>query len=212
MDSISKAIIILRWKSNTQVDILSRKLTQKCDVTEQRMAVKFVLAPKVNFWDVGFAVLTYIWSVWYEGYIIQVVWYFYWKRLPITLRFLFWWNVSWSLAAGIKCTFDTATFSNQFKFPILVCILQVLAATFCFNFMYITVITYSVYHKHMCIVTQSFDVFFRSWLPHYGVSWTHLPVYVTSELWNSSTCFIRWRPLPGCVRTSSGMLLWLTMR
>ena len=81
MNSISKAIITLRWKSNTQVDILSRKLTQKCDVTEQRMAVKFVLALKVNFWDVGFAVLTYIWSVWYEGYVIQVVRYFYWKRL-----------------------------------------------------------------------------------------------------------------------------------
>ena len=84
MNSISKAIIILCWKSNTQVEILSRKLAQKCDVTEQRMAVKFVLAPKVNFWNVGFSVLTYIWSVWYEGYVIQVVRYFYWKRLPNT--------------------------------------------------------------------------------------------------------------------------------
>ena len=84
MNSISKAIIILRWKSNTQVEILSRKLTQKCDVTEQRMAVKFVLAPKVNFWYVGFAVLTYILSVWYEGYVIQVVRHFYWKPLPNT--------------------------------------------------------------------------------------------------------------------------------
>ena len=116
MNSISKAIIILRWKSNTQEEILSRKLTQKCDVTEQRMAVKFVLAPKVNFWDVEFAVLTYTWSVWYEGYVIQVVRYFYWKRLTNT-PILVWWNVSWSLAAGITCTFDTATFSNQFKFP-----------------------------------------------------------------------------------------------
>ena len=84
MNSISKATIILRWKSNTQVEILSRKLTQKWDVTEQRIAVKVVLAPKVNFWDVGFAVLTYIWSVWYEGYVIQVVRYFDWKRLPNT--------------------------------------------------------------------------------------------------------------------------------
>ena len=49
MNSISKTIKNLRWKSNTQVEILSRKFTQKCDVTEQRMAVKFVLAPKVNF-------------------------------------------------------------------------------------------------------------------------------------------------------------------
>ena len=88
MNSISKAIIILRWKSNTQVEILSRKLTQKCDVTEQRMAVKFVLAPKVNFWDVRFAVLTYIWSVWYEGYVIQVVRYFFWKRQPNTPIFV----------------------------------------------------------------------------------------------------------------------------
>ena len=57
---------------------------QKCDVTEKRMAVKFVLAQKINFWDLGFAVLTYIWSVLYEGYVIQVVRYFYWKRLPNT--------------------------------------------------------------------------------------------------------------------------------
>ena len=84
MNSISKAIIILRWKSNTQVEILSRKLTPKCDVTEQRMAVKFVLAPKINFWDRRFAVFTYKWSVWYERYVIQVVRYFYWKRLPNT--------------------------------------------------------------------------------------------------------------------------------
>ena len=115
MNSISKAIIILRWKSNTQEEILSRKLTPKCDVTEQRTAVKFVLAPKINFWDGRFAVLTYKWSVGYESYAIQVV-HFSWKRLPNTpIHDLM--NVSWSHAAGTKCTFDIATFSNQFKFP-----------------------------------------------------------------------------------------------
>ena len=49
MNSISKEITILRWKSNTQVEIFSRKLTPKCDVTEQRRAVKFVLAQKSFF-------------------------------------------------------------------------------------------------------------------------------------------------------------------
>ena len=118
MNTISKAIIILRWKSNTQVEILSRKLTQKCDVTEQRMAVKFVLAQKVNFWDAGFAVLAYIWSVWYDGYVIQVVRYFYWKCLPNTPILVLMERIVISCSRHQVQVWHCHLFkSNQIKFP-----------------------------------------------------------------------------------------------
>ena len=45
MDSLGKAITILNEKKNTKVEFLSQKVTPKCDVTTQRIAVKFMLAP-----------------------------------------------------------------------------------------------------------------------------------------------------------------------
>ena len=57
MNSFSKKITILRWKSNGEVENLIKTWRQtKSDVTEQRMIVKFMLAPKIILWDVGFAV------------------------------------------------------------------------------------------------------------------------------------------------------------
>ena len=114
MNSISKAIIILRWKSNTQVEIFISKIDAKM---EQRMAVKFVLAAKVNFWDVGFAVVTYIWSVWYEGYVIQVVRYFYWKRLPNTPILVLMEHIVISCSRHQVHVWHCPPFSNQFKLP-----------------------------------------------------------------------------------------------
>ena len=43
-----KAITILCWNSNKSAEILCRKLTPKCNITEQRLAVEYVLAQKNN--------------------------------------------------------------------------------------------------------------------------------------------------------------------
>ena len=60
INSIRKAITILSEKSNAQKQILSRDLTQKCDFTEQRIAVKFVFALKNHFWDLQFRHPNYV--------------------------------------------------------------------------------------------------------------------------------------------------------
>ena len=80
MNSIDKSITILNWKSNEQVEILSRKLTSKCDIMKQRVAVNFVYNTKIIFWYVGFAVYTYSYSE--EGYI------FFNENICQTVRFL----------------------------------------------------------------------------------------------------------------------------
>ena len=50
-------------------------MTQKRDVTEQRIGGKFVLAPIKHLSDVSFAVLTYKLIAWYEGYVNKSVGY-----------------------------------------------------------------------------------------------------------------------------------------